>query len=184
MPDNVRLEFTRDGSDRALAQPAEPSDRRVPRPLAGPRRQPQLHPGTAPHLVHPAGAAGESRPVAIDAETQPRPAHAGRSASRSTAWCSSTRSTPTAVEAIWRLDRCCGHPSPGIEYHYHKYPVCVKSPWTDDGTAHSPLIGFAFDGFPIYGPYEAAGELAKDSTATRSTNSTSTTTKPAAGTTT
>jgi hypothetical protein len=69
-----------------------------------------------------------------------------------------------SVEAIWRLDRCCGHPSPGFEYHYHKYPVCVKSPWTDDGTAHSPLIGFAFDGFPIYGPYEATGELAKDST--------------------
>jgi hypothetical protein len=69
-----------------------------------------------------------------------------------------------SVEAIWRLDRCCGHPSPGFEYHYHKYPVCVKSPWADDGAAHSPLIGFAFDGFPIYGPYEAAGELAKDST--------------------
>jgi hypothetical protein len=68
-----------------------------------------------------------------------------------------------SVEAIWRLDRCCGHPSPGFEYHYHKYPVCVKSPWTDDGTAHSPLIGFAFDGFPIFGPYEAPGELAKDS---------------------
>jgi hypothetical protein len=69
-----------------------------------------------------------------------------------------------SVEAIWRLDRCCGHPSPGFEYHYHKYPVCVKSPWADDGTAHSPLIGFAFDGFPIYGPYETPGELAKDST--------------------
>jgi len=68
-----------------------------------------------------------------------------------------------SVEAIWRLDRCCGHPSPGFEYHYHKYPVCVKSPWTDDGTVHSPLIGFAFDGFPIFGPYESAGELAKDS---------------------
>jgi hypothetical protein len=68
-----------------------------------------------------------------------------------------------SVEAIWRLDRCCGHPSPGFEYHYHKYPVCVKSPWTDDGKAHSPVIGFAFDGFPIFGPYEAEGELAKDS---------------------
>ena len=62
-----------------------------------------------------------------------------------------------------RLDRCCGHPSPGFEYHYHKYPVCVKSPWTDDGKGHSPLIGFAFDGFLIFGPYEAEGELAKDS---------------------
>jgi hypothetical protein len=67
------------------------------------------------------------------------------------------------VDAVWRLDRCCGHPAPSWVYHYHKYPVCVKSPWSDDGTGHSPLIGFAFDGFPIYGPYEAAGQLAKDS---------------------
>jgi hypothetical protein len=66
-------------------------------------------------------------------------------------------------EALWRLDRCCGHPNPLYEYHYHKYPVCAKSPWTDDGQDHSPLIGFAFDGFPVYGPYEKAGELAKDS---------------------
>jgi hypothetical protein len=68
-------------------------------------------------------------------------------------------------EAIGRLDRCCGHPGPGREYHYHKYPVCVNTPWDDDGTAHSPIIGFAFDGFPVYGPYEAKGVLAKDATA-------------------
>ena len=68
------------------------------------------------------------------------------------------------ADATWRLDRCCGHPSPNYQYHYHKYPVCVKSPWSDDGQAHSPVIGFAFDGFPVYGPYESAGELAKDST--------------------
>lgn len=67
-------------------------------------------------------------------------------------------------DAVWRLDRCCGHPAPNALYHYHKYPVCVKSPWSDDGIGHSPLIGFAFDGFPIYGPYETAGKLAKDST--------------------
>ena len=66
-------------------------------------------------------------------------------------------------DAVWRLDRCCGHPNPNSEYHYHKYPVCVNTPWNDDGSAHSPLIGFAFDGFPVYGPYEAAGVLAKDS---------------------
>ena len=66
-------------------------------------------------------------------------------------------------DAVWRLDRCCGHPSPNSMYHYHKYPVCVKSPWTDNGENHSPVIGFAFDGFPVYGPYEAAHELAKDS---------------------
>lgn len=67
------------------------------------------------------------------------------------------------IDAVWRLDRCCGHPSPGQEYHYHKYPVCTNTSWNDDGESHSPLIGFAFDGFPVYGPYEAAGEMAKDS---------------------
>jgi hypothetical protein len=67
------------------------------------------------------------------------------------------------ADAVWRLDRCCGHPSPGMDYHYHKYPVCINTPWADDGSGHSPLIGFAFDGFPLYGPYESAGVLAKDS---------------------
>jgi hypothetical protein len=66
------------------------------------------------------------------------------------------------ADAVWRLDRCCGHPGPGSEYHYHKYPACVNTPWADDGDGHSPLIGFAFDGFPVYGPYEAKGVLAKD----------------------
>ena len=67
------------------------------------------------------------------------------------------------IDAVWRLDRCCGHPSPMNTYHYHKYPACVNTPWADDGSAHSPLIGFAFDGYPVYGPYEAKGVLAKDS---------------------
>lgn len=66
------------------------------------------------------------------------------------------------TDAVWRLDRCCGHPSPQSAYHYHKYPVCVKTPWSDEGKMHSSVIGFAFDGFPVYGPYEANGLLAKD----------------------
>lgn len=66
-------------------------------------------------------------------------------------------------DAVWRLDRCCGHPSPRAQYHYHKYPVCLKTPWADEGEAHSPVIGFAFDGFPVCGPYEAKGVLAKNS---------------------
>jgi hypothetical protein len=68
-------------------------------------------------------------------------------------------------EAIDILDRCCGHPTPTNMYHYHKYPVCVKSPFVDDGEGHSPLIGFALDGFPLYGPYVAKGLMAKDDTA-------------------
>jgi hypothetical protein len=62
---------------------------------------------------------------------------------------------------VW-LDSCCGHPQQTGVYHYHKYPTCVKSPFPDDGTRHSPVIGFAFDGFPIHGPYEADGLMAKD----------------------
>jgi hypothetical protein len=62
------------------------------------------------------------------------------------------------------MDRCCGHPAPDGTYHYHKYPICVNSPWMDEGTDHSPLIGFAFDGFPVYGPYEKANVMAKDIT--------------------
>lgn len=62
---------------------------------------------------------------------------------------------------VW-LDSCCGHPQQHGVYHYHKYPTCVKSPFSDDGKQHSPIIGFAFDGFPIYGPYESADKLAKD----------------------
>ncbi|MES1213500.1 MAG: YHYH protein [Singulisphaera sp.] len=64
---------------------------------------------------------------------------------------------------VW-LDSCCGHPQQQGVYHYHKYPSCVKSPFADDGRQHSPVIGFAFDGYPVYGPYESDGILAKDLT--------------------
>jgi hypothetical protein len=66
------------------------------------------------------------------------------------------------TDATDLMDRCCGHPSPDNRYHYHKYPVCVKSPFSDEGQEHSPVIGWAFDGFAIYGPYEARGVMAKD----------------------
>jgi len=64
---------------------------------------------------------------------------------------------------VW-LDSCCGHPQQTGVYHYHKYPTCVKSPFADDGARHSPIIGYAFDGFPIHGPYEAEGVMARDLT--------------------
>jgi hypothetical protein len=68
------------------------------------------------------------------------------------------------MDASNLMDRCCGHPNPFGQYHYHKYPICLNSPWADEGNAHSPLIGWAFDGFPIYGPYESANIMAKDET--------------------
>jgi hypothetical protein len=62
------------------------------------------------------------------------------------------------------MDYCCGHPNPDNQYHYHKYPICVNTPFVDKGDAPSEVIGFAFDGLPIYGPYQSAGVMAKDST--------------------
>ena len=62
---------------------------------------------------------------------------------------------------VW-LDSCCGHPQQTGIYHYHKYPSCVKSPFADDGKQHSPVLGFAWDGYPVYGPYEGVGEMARD----------------------
>jgi hypothetical protein len=67
------------------------------------------------------------------------------------------------TDATSIMDRCCGHPSPDYKYHYHKYPVCVNTPFVDRGTSHSAVIGFALDGLPLYGPYEGAGEMARDS---------------------
>jgi hypothetical protein len=75
-----------------------------------------------------------------------------------------------STDATSMMDRCCGHPSPDNTYHYHKYPICLNSPWSDEGNAHSPLIGWAFDGFPIYGPYESAGVMAKDVTGASALN--------------
>jgi hypothetical protein len=68
------------------------------------------------------------------------------------------------TDATDLMDRCCGHPNPDNQYHYHKYPVCVKSPFADEGRSHSPVLGWALDGFAIYGPYESDGVMAKDST--------------------
>jgi len=50
------------------------------------------------------------------------------------------------------FDSCCGHPDQQGRYHYHKYPVCLKTPFRDRPGAHSPVIGYAFDGYALYGP--------------------------------
>jgi len=60
------------------------------------------------------------------------------------------------------FDSCCGHPDQMGRYHYHKYPVCINSPFHDPAGQHSPLIGFAFDGFPIYGPNGDDGKPPQD----------------------
>lgn len=52
------------------------------------------------------------------------------------------------------FDNCLGHPAPNGEYHLHLNPTCLYD--DGDNTQHSPLVGFAFDGFPIYGAYAYA----------------------------
>ncbi len=54
------------------------------------------------------------------------------------------------VEGI-SFDTCLGHPAPNGEYHHHLNPPCLYN--DHDSSTHSPIIGYAFDGFPVYGAY-------------------------------
>lgn len=49
------------------------------------------------------------------------------------------------------FDNCLGHPQQQGEYHHHVSPTCLYN--DADSMHHSPIIGFAFDGYPIYGAY-------------------------------
>jgi hypothetical protein len=60
------------------------------------------------------------------------------------------------------FDTCCGHPDQMGRYHYHKYPVCLKTPFHDAEGKHSALIGYAFDGYAIYGPNGENGKPPTD----------------------
>ena len=60
------------------------------------------------------------------------------------------------------FDSCCGHPDQMGRYHYHKYPVCIRSPFSNTAEGHSALIGWAFDGFAIYGPNGEDGKPPTD----------------------
>lgn len=53
-------------------------------------------------------------------------------------------------------DSCDGHPNTA-GYHYHSASDCVLAE-LDSGSGQSKLIGWAFDGFGIYGPRDANGD--------------------------
>jgi hypothetical protein len=61
------------------------------------------------------------------------------------------------------LDMCGGHAGRGDDYHYHVAPSCMISAMKNQGP--SAILGWAFDGYPIYGNQNpdgttiAAGEL-------------------------
>jgi hypothetical protein len=51
-------------------------------------------------------------------------------------------------------DECGGHPQNTGRYHYHGPSDCLE----DDGDGHSKLVGYAFDGFGIFGLRGEDGE--------------------------
>ncbi len=54
------------------------------------------------------------------------------------------------------FDEYNGHPSENGRYHYHQTPGWGYG----DGTGHSEIVGYAADGYPVYGPYESDGVFA------------------------
>lgn len=92
--------------------------------------------------------------------------------------CGGPINPPCAGDGVWNRDAivaersgfdCAkGHPAMG-NYHHHQNPSAFKLDknivsticnlydadglYVIDSTKHSPLIGFAYDGFPIYGAY-------------------------------
>lgn len=57
------------------------------------------------------------------------------------------------------LDICNGHAANG-DYHHHHYPICLQNALGDTGSGHSPIYGWIFDSYPIYGPFQSAGQVA------------------------
>jgi hypothetical protein len=69
------------------------------------------------------------------------------------------------------FDPCHAHQPGGGQYHYHANPVCLRYQLGDNvqvtglgatypvysekttGLTHSPILGWAYDGYPVYGPY-------------------------------
>jgi len=49
------------------------------------------------------------------------------------------------------FDACLGHPQQQGEYHHHINPTCIYN--DTDASHHSPIIGWAMDGFPVYGAF-------------------------------
>lgn len=54
-------------------------------------------------------------------------------------------------------DKCGGHPEQSGQYHYHDLSTCISD--TKSGpNGHSDLLGYALDGFGIFGKYDADGK--------------------------
>jgi uncharacterized protein (TIGR03437 family) len=83
------------------------------------------------------------------------------------------------------FDSCVGHQPGSGQYHHHANPVCLRAQLGDNleliqasrngsayrektsGWKHSPILGWAYDGYPIYGPYSYADPQNATSTVRR-----------------
>jgi hypothetical protein len=70
------------------------------------------------------------------------------------------------ISEQYDVDICGGHAAMG-DYHHHFYTSCLADLVGDKGDAHSPIYGYAADGYPVYGPWESAGVLAVSGWKTR-----------------
>jgi hypothetical protein len=61
-----------------------------------------------------------------------------------------------------------GHSTAAGTYHYHANPIVL---YDDPATTHSPIVGYALDGFPIYGPFGYSSPLDPTSAVTRMVSS-------------
>ena len=63
----------------------------------------------------------------------------------------------TEDAGAWEVqDDCDGHPQNTGQYHYHSIPSCLND--GESRKKHSRLVGWALDGFPIYGKRGQGGE--------------------------
>ena len=67
--------------------------------------------------------------------------------------------TLAPVAEQYDVDICGGHAAQG-DYHHHFYTSCLANLVEDDNSEHSPIYGYAADGYPLYGPYESENTLA------------------------
>ena len=73
--------------------------------------------------------------------------------------------TPCTVALLHLRDRdldvyCAGHPQQSGVYHYHGLSSCLSA---REGHKRSKLLGWALDGFPIYGPLGKRGRYLRNS---------------------
>jgi len=79
------------------------------------------------------------------------------------------------------VDVCFGHATQAGVYHQHFEANCLTEQMGDTGTAHSPIYGYAADGYPIYGQWYANGVKAQSCWKTRDYNDRTASTTGCAG---